>query len=153
PGGRIKRVKKFLENETFMLTYGDGLSDVSISDLLKFHKNHNGIATVTAVQPAGRFGSLSIDPEDNISSFLEKPPGDNAWINGGFFVLEPEIIDFISGDDTVWERDPLEKISKNRQLIAYKHKGFWHPMDTLRDKNYLNEIWKTGKAPWKVWNE
>ena len=152
-GGRIKRVKKFLENETFMLTYGDGLSDVSISDLLKFHKNHNGIATVTAVQPAGRFGSLSIGPADNISSFLEKPPGDNSWINGGFFVLEPEVVEYISGDDTVWERYPLEKISENKQLIAYKHKGFWHPMDTLRDKNYLNEIWKTGKAPWKVWNE
>lgn len=152
-GGRIKRVKKFLENETFMLTYGDGLSDVNISDLLKFHKNHNGIATVTAVQPAGRFGSLSIGPADNISSFLEKPPGDNSWINGGFFVLEPEVVEYISGDDTVWERYPLEKISENKQLIAYKHKGFWHPMDTLRDKNYLNEIWKTGKAPWKVWNE
>ena len=152
-GGRIKRVKKFLENETFMLTYGDGLSDVNISDLLKFHRNHNGIATVTAVQPAGRFGSLSIGQEDNTSSFLEKPPGDNSWINGGFFVLEPEVIDYISGDNTVWERDPLEKISKNRQLIAYKHSGFWQPMDTLRDKNYLNELWRTRKAPWKLWDE
>ena len=152
-GGRIKRVSKFLENETFMLTYGDGLSDVNISNLLKFHQNHNVIATVTAVQPTGRFGSLSIGATDNVSSFLEKPPGDNSWINGGFFVLEPEVMDYISGDETVWERDPLEKISKNRQLMAYKHKGFWHPMDTLRDKNYLNEIWKNGKAPWKVWKE
>lgn len=152
-GGRIKRVRKYLNNKTFMLTYGDGLSNVNITNLVKFHQNRKKIATVTAVQPAGRFGSLSIGPEDNISSFLEKPPGDNSWVNGGFFVLEPEVIDFIDGDETVWEREPLEKISQNRQLVAYKHGGFWHPMDTLRDKNYLNQIWKSGMAPWKVWNE
>jgi glucose-1-phosphate cytidylyltransferase len=152
-GGRIKRVKKYIENKTFMLTYGDGLSNVNITELLKFHKVHNKIATVTAVQPAGRFGSLSISPEDNISSFIEKPPGDNSWINGGFFILEPEVIDFISGDDSVWEREPLDKISQMGQLVAFKHKGFWHPMDTLRDKNFLNEQWRSGKAPWKVWNE
>lgn len=152
-GGRIKRVRKYLNNKTFMLTYGDGLSNVNITNLVKFHQNRKKIATVTAVQPAGRFGSLSIGSEDNISSFLEKPPGDNSWVNGGFFVLEPEVIDFIDGDETVWEREPLEKISQNRQLVAYKHGGFWHPMDTLRDKNYLNQIWKSGTAPWKVWNE
>ena len=152
-GGRIKRVRKYLNNKTFMLTYGDGLSNVNITNLVKFHQNRKKIATVTAVQPAGRFGSLSIGSEDNISSFLEKPPGDNSWVNGGFFVLEPEVIDFIDGDETVWEREPLEKISQNRQLVAYKHGGFWHPMDTLRDKNYLNQIWKSGMAPWKVWNE
>ena len=152
-GGRIKRVKKYLDNKTFMLTYGDGLSDINITNLLKFHQDNQKIATVTAVQPAGRFGSLSIGPEDNISSFLEKPPGDNSWINGGFFVLEPEVIDYIGGDETVWEMEPLEKISQNRQLVAYKHRGFWHPMDTMRDKNYLNQLWKSGKAPWKVWNE
>ena len=152
-GGRIKRIRKYLNNKTFMLTYGDGLSNVNITNLVKFHQNRKKIATVTAVQPAGRFGSLSIGSEDNISSFLEKPPGDNSWVNGGFFVLEPEVIDFIGGDETVWEREPLEKISQNRQLVAYKHGGFWHPMDTLRDKNYLNQIWKSGMAPWKVWNE
>ena len=152
-GGRIKRVEKYLDNKTFMLTYGDGLADVNITNLLKFHQEHQKSATVTAVQPAGRFGSLSIGDEDNISSFLEKPPGDNSWINGGFFVLEPEVIDYIGGDETVWEMEPLEKISQNRQLVAYKHRGFWHPMDTLRDRNYLNQIWKSGKAPWKVWNE
>ena len=152
-GGRIKRVKKYLDNKTFMLTYGDGLSDINITNLLKFHQDNQKIATVTAVQPAGRFGSLSIGPEDNISSFLEKPPGDNSWINGGFFVLEPEVIDYIGGDETVWEMEPLEKISQNRQLVAYKHRGFWHPMDTMRDKNYLNQLWKSGTAPWKVWNE
>ncbi len=152
-GGRIRRVKKYLDNKTFMLTYGDGLSDVDLRSLLKFHQNHKKIATVTAVQPAGRFGSLSIGPEDNISSFLEKPPGDNSWINGGFFVLEPDVIDYIKSDETVWEREPLETISQNSQLIAYKHKGFWHPMDTLRDKNYLNQLWKNNAAPWKVWNE
>jgi glucose-1-phosphate cytidylyltransferase len=152
-GGRIKRLAKYLDNKTFMLTYGDGLSDVNITNLLKFHQDHQKMATVTAVQPAGRFGSLAIRPEDNISSFVEKPPGDNSWINGGFFVLEPEVIDYIGGDETVWEMEPLEKISQNRQLVAYKHRGFWHSMDTLRDKNYLNQIWKSGKAPWKVWNE
>ena len=152
-GGRIKRVLKYLGNKTFMLTYGDGLGDININNLLKFHNDHNKIATVTAVQPAGRFGSLLVGPGDNITSFIEKPPGDNVWINGGFFVLEPEVIDFIEDDDTIWEKEPLEEISKGGQLIAYKHKGFWHPMDTLRDKNYLNEAWKSDKAPWKVWNE
>ena len=152
-GGRIKRIMKYLDNETFMLTYGDGLSDINISKLLKFHQHNRKMATVTAVQPAGRFGSLAIDLNDNISSFIEKPPGDNFWINGGFFVLEPQVLDFIGGDETIWEQKPLEEISRRKQLVSYRHEGFWYPMDTLRDKNYLNDLWKTGKAPWRIWNE
>ena len=152
-GGRIKRIMKYLDNETFMLTYGDGLSDINVSKLLKFHQHNRKMATVTAVQPAGRFGSLAIDLNDNISSFIEKPPGDNFWINGGFFVLEPQVLDFIGGDETIWEQRPLEEISRMKQLVSYRHEGFWHPMDTLRDKNYLNDLWKTGKAPWRIWNE
>ena len=152
-GGRIKRIMKYLDNETFMLTYGDGLSDINISKLLKFHQHNRKMATVTAVQPAGRFGSLAIDLNDNISSFIEKPPGDNFWINGGFFVLEAQVLDFIGGDETIWEQRPLEEISRRKQLVSYRHEGFWHPMDTLRDKNYLNDLWKTGKAPWRIWNE
>ena len=150
-GGRIKRVEKYLENKTFMLTYGDGLSDVNITNLLKFHQDQKKIATVTAVQPAGRFGSLLIGPKDYISSFVEKPLGDNSWINGGFFVLEPEVIDYIGGDETVWEMESLEKISQNRQLVAYKHRGFWHPMDTLRDKRDLESMWSSGSPRWKIW--
>ena len=152
-GGRIKRVMKYLDDETFMLTYGDGLSDIDINKLLQFHQHNRKLATVTAVQPAGRFGSLTINLKDNISSFVEKPPGDNFWINGGFFVLEPAVIDFIDGDETILERAPLEEISRMKQLVAFRHAGFWHPMDTLRDKNYLNDLWKTGKAPWRIWNE
>ena len=152
-GGRIKRVMKYLDGETFMLTYGDGLSDININSLLQFHLRNKKLATVTAIQPAGRFGSLSIDPNDNISSFIEKPPGDNFWINGGFFVLEPGILDYIQDDTSVWERSPLETISIRRQLVAFKHKGFWQPMDTMRDKNYLNDLWKSGKAPWRLWDE
>ena len=152
-GGRIKRIKKYLGDETFMLTYGDGLSNVNINSLLQSHKHNKKLVTVTAVQPAGRFGSLTISSENNISSFVEKPPGDNFWINGGFFVLEQGAIDFIEGDESIWERTPLEEISKRKQLVAFKHDGFWQPMDTLRDKNYLNDLWKTGQAPWRLWNE
>lgn len=152
-GGRIKRVKKYLENETFMMTYGDGLSNVNLNLLEQFHLKSNKMVSVTAVQPTGRFGSLSIKEEDNITTFLEKPPGDNFWINGGFFVMEPDVFDFIKGDQTIWEREPLEQISNIDQLIAFKHNGFWHPMDTLRDKNYLNELWKSGNAPWRLWDE
>lgn len=152
-GGRIKRVMKYLDNETFMLTYGDGLSDIDISKLLQFHQHNRKLATVTAAQPAGRFGPLAIDLKDNISSYIEKPPDDNFWINGGFFVLEPRVLDFIEGDETIWEHAPLEEIFKRKQLVAFRHAGFWHPMDTLRDKNYLNDLWKTGKAPWMIWNE
>ncbi|MEM0134162.1 MAG: glucose-1-phosphate cytidylyltransferase [Thermoplasmatales archaeon] len=152
-GGRIRRVRKYLEDGTFMLTYGDGLSDINIMSLLEFHKRHGKLVTVTAVQPAGRFGSLTINSENNISSFVEKPPGDNYWINGGFFVVEQGAIDFIEGDESIWERTPIEEISKREQLVAFKHEGFWHPMDTLRDKNFLKDLWQAGKAPWRLWNE
>lgn len=151
-GGRLKRVKKYIGNETFMLTYGDGVANVAVDKLLGFHKNHNKIATVTAVQPSGRFGALSINDNSIVNTFMEKPDGDGAWINGGFFVLEPEIFDYIKDDNTIFEREPLEGLVKDNQLNAYKHKGFWKPMDTLRDKNELEELWKKGKAPWKMWN-
>lgn len=152
-GGRIKRIEKYVNGETFMLTYGDGLSNINVNSLLKFHKSKEKMVTVTAVRPPGRFGTLSIDNADAVTNITEKPPGDNSWINGGFFVLEPDVFKFINGDDTVWEKDPLETISKRKELNAFRHQGFWHPMDTLRDKNALNDLWKSGKAPWKVWNE
>lgn len=150
-GGRVKRAKKYVGNETFMLTYGDGVSDVDIKALLAFHKSHGKLATVTAVQPSGRFGALALDGQDNVNAFAEKPKGDGAWINGGFFVFEPEVFDYIAGDETILERDPLEKLAADGQLAAYKHHGFWQPMDTLRDKNELNAKWDAGQARWKVW--
>lgn len=149
-GGRLKRVKEYVDNETFCFTYGDGLSDVNITDLVKFHKSKGKIATVTAVQPAGRFGSMEIN-DNQVEKFIEKPAGDGNWINGGFFVLEPTVFDYIEGDSTIWERGPLERLSNDEQLSAYKHKGFWHSLDTLRDKNSLEEMWLSNKAPWKVW--
>jgi len=149
-GGRLKRVKNFVENETFCFTYGDGLGDVNVSELIKFHKNQKTIATVTSVQQPGRYGLLDIK-EDKISKFSEKPSGDVNWINGGFFVLEPKVFDYLKNDSTVWEKEPLEKLAKDDQLSAYKHKGFWQPLDTLRDKNYLEKLWASGKAPWKIW--
>jgi glucose-1-phosphate cytidylyltransferase len=152
-GGRIKRVEKYLDNETFLLTYGDGLANININELIKFHKNHKKSATLTSVQPLGRFGALEIDDNSNVSNFTEKPIGDGSWINGGFFVLEPEIFDYINGDETYWERDPLENLAKNGQLAAYKHRGFWKPMDTLRDKIELENLWNSGKAEWRVWDE
>lgn len=150
-GGRIKRVKDYIGSETFMLTYGDGVSNVNIKTLLEFHREHNKIATVTAVQPSGRFGALNIDDSYNVNKFMEKPNGDGAWINGGYFVLEPDIFDYIEGDNTTFESEPLENIAKEDKLCAFKHEGFWKPMDTLRDKNELELLWKTGKAPWKIW--
>jgi len=147
-GGRLKRVAKYLGNQDFCLTYGDGLSDVNISKLIEFHKSTGKMATLTAVQPPGRFGALDLD-HDSITSFAEKPKGDGAWINGGFFVLSPKVIEFISGDDSIWEREPLEKLAKHKQLNAFKHYGFWQPMDTLRDKNYLEDLWASGNAKWK----
>ena len=149
-GGRLKRVKNFVENETFCFTYGDGLSDVNVPELIKFHKNQRTIATVTSVQPPGRFGLLDI-AGNKISKFSEKPSSDNNWINGGFFVLEPKVFDYLEDDSTVLEKEPLEKLAKDGQLSAYKHKGFWQPLDTLRDKNYLEKLWVLGKAPWKIW--
>ncbi len=150
-GGRIKRVQKYIGNESFMLTYGDGVGDIDVKALLKFHKMHKKYATVTSVQPSGRFGALNLDNNKNVLSFQEMPRGDGAWINGGFFVLEPAIFNYIRADDTVWEKEPLENLAQEGQLVAHTHTGFWQPMDTLRDKNHLEELWKTEKAPWKIW--
>jgi glucose-1-phosphate cytidylyltransferase len=151
-GGRIKRVKDYIGDETFCLTYGDGLTDLDIRKLIAFHKDHKTLMTLTAVQPPGRYGAFSLDRnQDKILTFREKPKGDGAWINGGFFVLEPEVIEYISGDSTVWEREPMENLAKDGMLVAYKHNGFWHPMDTLRDKRVLEDQWDSGNAPWKVW--
>ncbi len=150
-GGRIKKIKKFVENEkSFCLTYGDGLSDIDIADSIQFHNTHNSLATVTAVYPPGRFGSLDLDGI-KVKGFEEKPKGDGARINGGFFVLSPKVIDFIDGDKCVWEKEPMQKLALAGNMSAYLHDGFWQPMDTLRDKNYLEELWSSGKAPWKKW--
>ncbi|MBN1169548.1 glucose-1-phosphate cytidylyltransferase [Candidatus Micrarchaeota archaeon] len=148
-GGRIKKIQKYVDG-TFFLTYGDGLADIDIDKLLELHNSKGKHVTVTAVQPPGRFGMLNIQGTD-VPSFLEKPRGDGNWINGGYFVLEPAIFDYIAGDNIVWEQGPLEKLANDGQLAAYKHEGFWRPMDTLRDKKYLDELWDSGKAPWKVW--
>lgn len=148
-GGRVKRIRSYVGDETFLLTYGDGLSDLDIGKLIEFHKAHGKLATVTAVQPSGRFGSLRLTKQDQVLGFQEKPAGDGGWINAGFFVMEPEVFDKIDGDSTVLEKEPLENLSQNGQLMAFKHEGFWHPMDTLRDKNYLEDLWKSQKAPWK----
>lgn len=150
-GGRVKRVKEYLNGETFMLTYGDGVSDVPIDKLIEYHKSHGLLATVTSTQPSGRFGALDLGDGDRVRGFQEKPKGDGSWINAGFFVMEPQVLDLIEGDATVLEKEPLESLAKNDQLVAFKHNGFWQPMDTLRDKNYLEELWKTGNAPWKQW--
>jgi len=149
-GGRLKKVKEYVEDNTFCFTYGDGLSNIKISNLIEFHKNKKRIATITSVQPPGRFGRVAIH-NDKITKFTEKPSGDGNWINGGFFVLEPKVFDYIEGDATIWERDPLERLASENQLTAFKHPGFWQPLDTLRDKNSLEELWNSGKAPWKVW--
>jgi len=150
-GGRIKRIQKYVGDEPFLLTYGDGLGCVDINALLAHHKALNKMVTVTAVQPSGRFGALNIDEECHVSSFLEKPKGDGAWINGGFFVCEPKIFDYIDGDNTIWEKEPMEAIAAAGQMTAFKHYGFWKPMDTLRDKQELETEWNSGKAAWKLW--
>jgi glucose-1-phosphate cytidylyltransferase len=149
-GGRLKRVAPYLDREGFCFTYGDGLSDVNIGDLIRFHRQQGRLATITAVQPPGRFGLLSLDGM-RICGFNEKPAGDGGWINGGFFVLSREVVDLIEGDKTVWEKDPLERLAEMGELSAYAHKGFWQPLDTLRDKQLLEELWASGSAPWKVW--
>ena len=152
-GGRIKRAQKYLENDTFMLTYGDGVSNIDIQDLITFHKQHGKALTMTAVQPEGRFGAISMNEETgSVKQFIEKPQGDGGWINGGFFVCEPEVFDYLEADDSsIWEREPLENLASDGKLLAYKHLGFWKPMDMLRDKVQLEVLWDSGKAPWKVW--
>lgn len=150
-GGRIKRIQKFIGNETFMMTYGDGVSDVNLSQLLDYHNSNNKTVTLTAIQQTGKFGALEIKPDNSISRFAEKHKEDGAWINGGFMVLEPEVFDYIEGDQTTFEKQPLESLSRNGQLMAYHHNGFWQCMDTLRDKLYLDELISLGKAPWVKW--
>lgn len=151
-GGRLKRIRAHVDGEPFCLTYGDGVSDVNIRELVAFHHNEKALATLTAVQPPGRFGAFTLEKNrNNVSTFREKPDGDGAWVNGGFFVLQPEVMDYLEGDDTVWEREPMERLASEGKLSAYRHSGFWQPMDTLRDKMYLEDLWAKGNAPWKVW--
>jgi len=155
-GGRLRRVRPYLDDETFCLTYGDGVAEIDIGRLVAFHRSCGRLATMTAVQPPGRFGAFRLDPgEDLVEHFAEKPAPDRdmgAWVNGGFFVLEPGALDYIEGDSTVWEREPLEQLARAGQLAAYRHRGFWQPMDTLRDKTVLEQAWKSGSAPWKIWS-
>lgn len=151
-GGRIKRIKDFVKDEeAFCLTYGDGVSDVDITKLIKFHQSHKKLATLTAALPPGRFGALRINNHDAITSFQEKPEGDGNFINAGFFVLSPKVIDYIENDKITWEQEPLQNLAQDQQLMAFKHSGFWQPMDTLRDKNHLENLWASKKAPWKIW--
>lgn len=151
--GRIQRIQKYLDNETFMLTYGDGVSDVDIKKLVAFHKSHGKLATLTSIQTPGRFGNIEMDEAGTVDHFVEKPQGDGMWINGGFFVLEPGIFDYLQGDmdDIQWEKKPLIEIAKDKQLAAYKHAGFWKPMDALRDRIELEALWASGNSPWKIW--
>lgn len=151
-GGRIKRVQKYIGNEPFMLTYGDGVGDINIPELIDFHKQNNKTVTLTAVLPDGKFGALQLNNSDDITEFREKPAGDGSWINGGFFVCEPKVFDYITkGDSTIFEREPLERLAADKQLKAYKHTGFWKPMDTLKQKMELNSLWNSDNPPWKVW--
>ena len=149
-GGRLKRVRQYLGEDDFCFTYGDGVADVDIQKLIAFHKREGKLATLTAILPPGRFGVLNLDSH-HVRSFQEKPKGDGSWINGGFFVLSPKVIDYIADDATTWEREPMEQLAREGQVNAYFHQGFWQPMDTLRDKIHLESLWQTGKAPWKVW--
>jgi glucose-1-phosphate cytidylyltransferase len=151
-GGRVKRIYYYIKDEEeFCLTYGDGVSNVNISDLIKFHKSHGKLATLTATQSPGRFGALNINQQNIITDFCEKPLGDGNFINGGFFIMSPKVVDYIDGDHTLLEQEPLQKLARDQQLAAYKHTGFWQPMDTLRDKSQLENMWQSGKAPWKLW--
>lgn len=151
-GGRIKRVQSYIGNESFMLTYGDGVSDVDIGAVVKFHESHGKKATVTSVQPSGRFGLLTLNDANRVTGFCEKPQGDGGWINGGFFVLEPTIFDYLKGDHEAFEAGPLERLARESELVAYKHTGFWQAMDTMRDKEKLEELWKIKDAPWRKWS-
>jgi len=151
-GGRLLRVKNYIGNETFCFTYGDGVGNIDIKRSIQFHQEKKVLATLTAVQPPGRFGAFNLDQEQyKISTFKEKPHGDGAWINGGFFVLEPGVIDYIAGDSIVWEREPMERLANEGRLAAYRHYGFWQPMDTLRDRIVLEQLWQSEEAPWKIW--
>lgn len=150
-GGRLKRIAQYLDHDDFCFTYGDGVANIDIDKLILFHRHQKTLATLTAVQPPGRFGALQIREDRRIARFHEKPQGDGSWINGGFFVLSPKVIDYLQDDRTVWEHDPLNKLAQENQLSAYIHDSFWHPMDTLRDKNYLENLWREDKAPWKIW--
>jgi glucose-1-phosphate cytidylyltransferase len=150
-GGRLRRVLRYLGDEDFCFTYGDGLADIDIGRLVEFHREQGTLVTVTAVQPSGRFGSMVIDGPQ-VTEFSEKPTGDGAWINGGFFVVSPKVAPYLDGDDTVWEREPLQRLAAEGQLSSYRHTGFWQPMDTLREKLRLEELWESGSAPWKTWN-
>lgn len=152
-GGRVKRISKYIGNEPFLLTYGDGVSDLNIRAVVNFHRKHGKIATVTATQPAGRFGAMELDEEGRVNGFKEKPKGDGAWINAGFFVFEPSVLSYIEDDTTVLEKEPLEKLAAQGELVAYKHEGFWQPMDTLRDRVALENYWQNGDAPWKLWDK
>jgi len=150
-GGRLKRVTDYVKDEeAFCFTYGDGVADVDIGELIAFHKQHNKLATVTAVQPPGRYGALNMN-KNMVKGFTEKPKGDGGWINGGFFVLSPECLNYVQNDQSSWEGEPLTKLASDGQLMAFEHAGFWQPMDTLREKNMLEDLWQSGKAPWKVW--
>ena len=149
-GGRLLRVKKYLNNERFCFTYGDGVSDVNIEQLMQFHQSHGRRATVTAIQPGARFGALEFNG-NYVSKFVEKPKGDGRWINGGFFILEPEVFRYLKDDQDIWEQEPLRRLADDGELVAYRHDGFWAAMDTLRDKNHLEELWSSGRAPWKIW--
>jgi glucose-1-phosphate cytidylyltransferase len=151
-GGRVKRLREYIGDETFCMTYGDCAADIDIGRLVEFHRQEGALATLTAVQPPGRFGVLTLNEgQPRIESFMEKPAGEGGWVNGGFFVVEPKVLDYIESDATVWEREPLERLAAEGNLSAYRHEGFWHPMDTLRDKVVLEELWASGEAPWKVW--
>lgn len=150
-GGRIRRVREYVDDGPFWVTYGDGLADVSLSDISAFHLQHGGGATVTAVQPPGRFGALTISSEGMVEEFSEKPRGDGQWINGGYFIFDPSLFSYLKGDADILEQAPLRRMTEDGQLYAYRHRGFWHPMDTLRDRTQLEELWASGKAPWKTW--
>jgi glucose-1-phosphate cytidylyltransferase len=150
-GGRVKRIQSYVNGEPFLLTYGDGVADLNIAQLVAFHQAHRKHVTVTATQPIGRFGALTLERDNIVKSFMEKPIGDGGWINGGFFVMQPEVFRYITDDSTTLERDPMEKLAGEGELVAFKHYGFWQAMDTLRDKNHLEDLWASNKAPWKLW--
>lgn len=150
-GGRVKRIQPYIHNEPFLLTYGDGVSNVNLDELVAYHNQHKKLVTVTSVQPGGRFGALDLTDDNKVLGFNEKPKGDGSWINAGFFVMQPEFFNYLGNDSSILEKEPLENVARDGELVAYKHDGFWYPMDSMRDKNYLEDLWKSGKPPWKIW--